>query len=84
MMLLPPEACRAARALLGWNQQELAIHSGVSTSTIASLEAGNPVRAELSTKLLDAFASRGVRVVRDSSVGAVLRLDTRGSSLGGS
>jgi DNA-binding XRE family transcriptional regulator len=32
--------CRAARALLGWTQGELAQHAGVARKTVADFEAG--------------------------------------------
>jgi transcriptional regulator with XRE-family HTH domain len=32
--------CRAARALLGWTQQDLAEHAGVARKTVADFEAG--------------------------------------------
>ena len=41
--------CRAARALLGWNQPDLSGASGVSTRTIASFETAehNPIKSVL-------------------------------------
>lgn len=35
-----PDQCRAARALLGWSQKELARLTGVSAATIRNFENG--------------------------------------------
>ncbi|MGO9546174.1 MAG: helix-turn-helix domain-containing protein [Rhodomicrobium sp.] len=37
-MSISPELCRAARALLGWSQQELATRAQVARKTIADFE----------------------------------------------
>lgn len=39
-MSITAEQCRAARALVGWSQDELAAHSAVAKPTIAGFEAG--------------------------------------------
>jgi transcriptional regulator with XRE-family HTH domain len=38
--VLTPRLCKAARALLGWNQDELAAYSAVGASTVKQYEAG--------------------------------------------
>ena len=38
--MITPGQCKAARALLGWTQQELAERSGVGVVTIHQLETG--------------------------------------------
>ena len=37
---MTPAHCRAARALLGWSQKDLAMKAKVSTSTVSSFESG--------------------------------------------
>jgi transcriptional regulator with XRE-family HTH domain len=39
-MLLTPAQCRAARALLGWSQDQLAAKAAVAKATIANFELG--------------------------------------------
>lgn len=51
-MLLPKQS-RAARALLDWNQQDLARESGVSLGTIKDFESG---RHQLNAKALGELA----------------------------
>lgn len=43
ILLVSPIQIRAARALLGWNQQELARRAGVAPSTVADFERGKRV-----------------------------------------
>ncbi len=39
-MGITPEQCRAARAIIGWSQDQLAQSSNVAKATIANFEAG--------------------------------------------
>ena len=39
-MAITPQACRAARALLGWSMRDLASRSGVSLGAVNRLEGG--------------------------------------------
>ena len=39
-MIISPEQCRAARALIGWSQDQLTAVSKVAKATIANFEAG--------------------------------------------
>jgi transcriptional regulator with XRE-family HTH domain len=39
-MGISPAQCRAARALLGWSQDQLSVASKVAKATIANFEAG--------------------------------------------
>jgi transcriptional regulator with XRE-family HTH domain len=39
-MPLTPEQCRAARALLNWTQDELAVRAEISRSTVRGFESG--------------------------------------------
>lgn len=61
---------KSARAALGWSQPDLAHHSGVSIVAIARLESG-AASPRLSTvsKLKEAFATAGVRMLDDQPQG---------------
>ncbi|PSJ57150.1 transcriptional regulator [Mesorhizobium soli] len=68
---------KAARALLGWSQTDLAIHSKVSEPTIARLEAvDGPLRgrAETSSKILKALVEAGIEFIPENGGGAGVRL----------
>jgi predicted nucleotidyltransferase/DNA-binding XRE family transcriptional regulator len=69
--LLTPEACRAARGLLGWNQYALAERAGVSRVTVADFERGarRPLAANL-VALRSALEAGGADFLAG---GAVLR-----------
>jgi transcriptional regulator with XRE-family HTH domain len=59
-----PTQCRAARALLGWNQQDLAQRAKVGTSTVADFEREKrtPVGANIEA-ITAAFEAGGIRFV---------------------
>ena len=58
---MTPEQCRAARAVLGWSQDQLAQVSQVHKSTITLFELGKrPPYARSLDDLRDAFAAAGV------------------------
>lgn len=61
---LSPTQCRAARALLGWNQQDLAQRAKVGTSTVADFEREKriPVGANIDA-ITTAFETTGIRFV---------------------
>ena len=42
-MTISPEQCRAARAMLGWSQDQLASDSKVAKGTIANFELGKRI-----------------------------------------
>ncbi len=57
---------RAARALLGIDQRQLAQHCGLSLPTIQRMEASNGVvrgNVESLMKLVDALASHGIELI---------------------
>jgi DNA-binding XRE family transcriptional regulator len=72
-MKLTPQQARAARALLGWSQSDLAGHVGVSAKTVWVFEVGKPrpsalnldlVRAALESAGVEFFAIGGDLGVR--------------------
>ena len=78
--MVTPEQCRAARGLLDWSQQELAIHAGIGVVTVRQLEAGTiePRRATL-TVVKQAIEAAGVEFIDENGGGAGVRLRNRQS-----
>jgi transcriptional regulator with XRE-family HTH domain len=71
---------KAARAMLGWSQDDLAKHSGVSYPTIARLEAEDgPLggRSDTAEKLQHALQSAGIIFVAENGDGPGVRLRKR-------
>jgi transcriptional regulator with XRE-family HTH domain len=68
--MFTPAQCRAARGLIGWNQQELAEKAGVGIVTVHQLEAGlsQPRRATLDT-IRRALAAAGVEFIDENGSG---------------
>jgi predicted transcriptional regulator len=73
--MVTPEQCRAARGLLDWSQQELALRAQIGIVTVRQLEAGTiePRRATLAMVRL-AFESAGVQFIDENGGGAGVRL----------
>jgi transcriptional regulator with XRE-family HTH domain len=69
------EQLRAARALLGWSQAELALRAGLSVPTIKRLEGGfGPhVSDEARAKLKKAIEAAGVEFIEENGGGAGVR-----------
>lgn len=68
---------KAARALLGWSQGDLARESGVSDPTIKRLEAGDGAlggRNETGDKIRSALEAAGVEFIAENGGGAGVRL----------
>ncbi|WP_036055056.1 helix-turn-helix transcriptional regulator [Bradyrhizobium sp. URHD0069] len=68
---------KAARALLGWSQEELAVAAEVSLPTIKRLEADDgPLggRSETADKIRKALQSAGVEFINENGGGAGVRL----------
>ena len=68
---------KAARALLGWSQSDLAVHSGISEPTIARLESLDGKlggRANTAEKIRAALESAGIDFIFENGGGAGLRL----------
>jgi len=65
-MIMSARQCRAARALLGWEQWRLAVVSGITRRTIAHLELETvvPTVATL-LRLREVLETEGVQLVSD-------------------
>jgi transcriptional regulator with XRE-family HTH domain len=76
--MITPAQCRAARGLLGWNQQELARRARVGIVTVHQLEAGlsQPRRATLDV-IRRAFETAGVEFIDENGGGPGVRLRKR-------
>jgi len=76
--MLEPAQIRAARALLGWRQEDLSRASGVGTATIHRIEKSNrPITGYVSTimRIQAAFENAGVVFIEaDETAGIGLRL----------
>lgn len=77
----PPAATvrqiKAARALLGWSQSELARNSGVSEPTIARLETGEGLlggRPETVSKIIQALTFAGIDFISEADGDLGIRL----------
>jgi transcriptional regulator with XRE-family HTH domain len=66
--------CRAARALMGWNQQELANQAGVGIMTVHQLEkdGSQPRRATLDV-VQRALESAGIEFIEENGGGVGVR-----------
>ena len=68
---------KAARALLGWSQSDLARHSGISEPTIARLESADGElggRSETVQKIRAALNSSGIEFIEKNGGGPGVRL----------
>ena len=73
---------KAARALLGWSQSDLADNSGVSEPTIARLESADGDlggREETAAKIKAAIEKGGVEFIDENGGGPGVRLRKRSS-----
>ena len=71
---------KAARALLGWSQQNLALAAQISLPTVKRLEAAaGPIggRAETIARLLAALEHAGIDFIAENGGGAGVRLRHR-------
>jgi transcriptional regulator with XRE-family HTH domain len=78
MAELTPEACKAARALLGWGVRDLASMADVGVVTISRLEAGDPIGDKTKDKIKAAFAKANVEITNGEGTGARLLLRKKG------
>jgi transcriptional regulator with XRE-family HTH domain len=71
---------KAARALLGWSQEDLAKKSGISAPTVKRLEAVDGDiggRAETGEALVAALQEAGVEFIAENGGGAGVRVTKR-------
>lgn len=77
---LTPRLVRAARAMLGWQQQDLAEASGVPKPTISAFEL-KPEAGKLATMnhraLIGAFEAAGLEFIPENGGGAGVRFRER-------
>ncbi len=77
MALITIPQLKAARALLGWSQSDLAERSGVSEPTIARLESFDGHlggRAETGAKIRSALEKGGIEFIDENGGGPGVRL----------
>jgi transcriptional regulator with XRE-family HTH domain len=81
ILMLDPAQIRAARALLGWTQEDLAKASQVGTATIQRMEKStHAITGYVSTlvRLQEAFEKAGIQFIDDDDAGGYgLRLAKR-------
>jgi len=71
LQMLEPGQIRAARALLGWRQEELARASGVGTATIRRIEnGGSPISGNISTvmRIQAAYEKAGILFISEDEI----------------
>lgn len=74
-MPISSEQCRAARALLGWSQDDLAAKSSVAPRRIADFERGEAVPYKRTLQdLEEALDAAGVQLIPENGGGAGVRL----------
>ena len=67
-MSLTAAQCRAARALLGWDQIDLAERAGVARSSVQDFEAEKRTpRPATTDSLLRALEAAGISFIKDAS-----------------
>ena len=79
---ITPEQLRAARALLGWSQTQLAKHAGMSLPTVKRVEgdSGPKVSNEARLALRAALDQAGVEFIAENGGGPGVRLRKRQTS----
>jgi transcriptional regulator with XRE-family HTH domain len=74
VLAMTPAQCKAARALLGWSQTELAQNAGVGRSTVTEFELGSrQVSEHVLAKLQLALEDAGVEFTSGMRRGVRLR-----------
>ena len=73
-MSFTPEQCRAARALLGWSQEQLKETANVAKKTIADFERGARMPYERTLRdLQKALEDAGIEFIPENGGGAGVR-----------
>jgi transcriptional regulator with XRE-family HTH domain len=78
--LITTRQVKAARALLGWSQADLANHSGVSEPTIARLESAEGElggREGTADKIRKSIEAAGIQFIDENGGGPGVRLRKR-------
>jgi len=71
--MIRPEQSRAARALLGWTQQELADAADIGIVTVQSFESGKTRPHKGTLRLLrETFERHGITFITEGGVGVML------------
>jgi transcriptional regulator with XRE-family HTH domain len=80
--LFSPSQIRAARALIGWSQTDVATAAGLSVPTVKRAEADDGIRVSEDAMLAIANALRkaGVEFIDENGGGAGVRFRKKGSS----
>jgi transcriptional regulator with XRE-family HTH domain len=72
--MLEPAQIRAARALLGWRQEDLSKASGVGTATIHRIEKSDgPITGNISTlmRIEAALGKAGILFIADDEIAGI-------------
>lgn len=73
--MISPEQCRAARALVGMSQDQLASEAKVGNSTVRNFEAGRSIPVTNNIDAIErALEARGVRFIPENGGGAGVRM----------
>jgi len=76
--MITPAQCRAARALLGWSQQDLATSAKVGLVTVHQLEAGTSQPRHATVDVVRrALEAAGVEFIDENGGGPGVRLRKR-------
>ena len=74
-MPISPAQCRAARALLGWTRERLAVEAGRGYRCVSNFEAeARDIRPETLTALTAALEAGGVAFVEENVDGPGVRI----------
>ena len=75
LSMITPTLSRAARVLLGWNQDDLAEHSSVGINTIRMFEGSKSKPHKSTVRLLtETFEKAGIEFIEENGGGPGVRL----------